>query len=256
MKKLYIVLAILSTSVFLTSCLTGNDSKSKNATVMVDISKSIKPEVLDWYIQTIETDICANLTQFDKIKVILIDGASETASKVLLDLDLFDHKSEWDVMGLNANETDKLKKAAFTKFIHSKMLDLKAAITDAKIHRQDVGNATDILGAIEVATNNYDGGFDNSIVIMSDMEQYADKCKMCSKGKATEWLSLTGGIKFKNINKFSVTIITGEQISMDKAYYNEIKSYWTELFKKQGVKNFSYLGADASHVRQSFLANN
>jgi len=253
MKTIYIFFAISISAALLTSCASDN---GKNTTVLVDISQSIKSEVLDWYLQTIESDICANLTQFDKVKVLLIDGASQTASKVLLDLDLFDHKNEWDVMGLNANETDKLKKAAFAKFIHSKMLELKAAIVEAKIHRQEVGNTTDIFGALEVATNNYDGDFNNRIVIMSDMEQYADKCKMNPQGNSSEWLSQTADIKFNNINKFSIAIVTGEQMGMTKAYYNEIRGYWTEFFNKKGVKNFSYQGADASQLRQSFLANN
>jgi hypothetical protein len=254
MKKLYFLSTILMAITFLTSC-TGSGSKSKNIIVLIDISNSIKPEVLDWYIQTIEKDICANLTQFDKIKILPIDGASQTASGALLDLDLFEHKKEWDIMGLNANETDKLKKEAFTKFIHSKMDELRTTIVSTKIHRQDAGNATDILGAFEVAQSKFDGDFDNSIVVMSDMEQYNDKCKMCSSGKSSSWLSQTADIKYDKINKFSVAIITGEQLAMSKSYYNEISKYWNSFLAKQGVKNISYQGADASQLKQTFLAN-
>ena len=258
MKNTYIFTVILLATALLISCGTGSGtgSSGKNVIVLVDISKSIKPEVLDWYLQTIEKDICANLSQFDKIKILPIDGASQTASKALLDLDLFAHKNEWDVMGLNANETDKLKKEAFAKFIHSQMEDLKTAIAEAKIHRQDVGNATDILGAIEVAQAKFDADFNNSIIILSDMEQYADKCKMSAKGKVANWLSQTADIKFANISKFSIAIITGEQMAMPKPYYNEIKSYWNDFFTRHGVKNISYHGADPSQLTQSYLANN
>lgn len=181
--------------------------------------------------------------------------ASQTASKALLDIDLFEHKSEWDVMGLNANETDKLKKEAFAKFIHSKMKELKAAISEAKIHRKDVGNATDILGALVVAQDKFDTDFNNSIVIMSDMEQYADKCKMCDKSKSSNWLLQTADVKLINISKFSIAVITGEQMAMPKPYYNEIKNYWNEFFARQGVKSLSYMGADASQLKQTYLAN-
>lgn len=254
MRNAHIFFAILVATVFLISC--GNGSSGKNTIILVDISKSIKPEVLDWYIQTIEKDICATLSQFDKIKILPIDGASQTASKSLLDLDLFEYKAEWDVMGLNANETDKLKKEAFAKFINSKMKELKAAISEAKIHRQGADNATDILGALEVAQDKYDPNFSNSIVIMSDMEQYADKCKMSDKGKSSNWLSQTADVKFTNIDKFSIAVITGEQMSMPKPYYNEIKNYWNEFFTNQGVKALSYLGADASQLKQTLLTNN
>ena len=257
MRSIITIIAILVAITFLTSCSTGsgNGSSGKNTIVLVDISKSIKPEVLSWYIETTEKDICANLTQFDKIKIYPVDGASQTASKPLLELDLFEHRSEWDVMGLNANETDKLKKEAFAKFIHSKMEELKAAITEAKMHRQEVGNRTDILGALEVAQGKFDANFNNSIVIMSDMEQYADQCKMFAKGKASDWLSQTADVKFANISKFSIIVITGEQMAMPKSYYNEIKNYWNEFFTNQGVKTISYQGADASQIK-TYLANN
>lgn len=254
MKTIYSII-IFATTLFLTSCQSGNGNSGKNTVVLVDISKSIKPEVQDWFIKTIEEDICANLSQFDKIKILPIDGASQTASKALLDIDLFEHKAEWDVMGLNANETDKLKKEAFAKFIHSKMEELKVTITQAKIHRQEVGNATDILGALEVAQSKFDANFNNSIVIMSDMEQYGDKCKMSTTGKAKEWLARTADVKYDNLKSFSVTMITGEQMNMPKAYYNEIRSYWETFLSNQGVQNRSYLGADASPLKSSYLAN-
>lgn len=257
MRNTITIIAILVATAFFTSCNTGsgNGSSGKNTIVLVDISKSIKPEVLDWYVQTIEKDICANLSQFDRIFILPIDGASQTASKALLEIDLFEHRNEWDVMGLNANETDKLKKEAFAKFIHTKMEELRMAIAEAKTHRQDVGNATDILGAIEVAQGKFDTDFNNSMVLMSDMEQYADKCKMTAKGKASDWLSKTADVKFGNLNKFSIAVITGEQMAMPKPYYNEIKTYWNEFFTNQGVKSISYQGADASQIK-TYLATN
>lgn len=258
MRNTITIIGILISTAFFTSCSTGsgNGSNGKNIVALIDISQSIKPEVLDWYIQTTEKDICANLSQFDKITILPIDGASQTASKALLEIDLFEHRSEWDVMGLNANETDKLKKEAFAKFIHSKMEELKTAIIEAKMHRQEVGNRTDILGALEVAQSRFDANFNNSIVIMSDMEQYADNCKMCAKGKASNWLSQTADVKYSNIRNFSIAVITGEQMAMPKTYYNEIKTYWNEFFTTQGVKSLSYQGADASQLKQTYVANN
>lgn len=250
-----IIVILLVATAFLTSCNSGNGSKGNNVVELIDISKSIKPEVLDWYISTTEAKICANLSEFDKISILPVDGASQTASKALLEIDLFEHRNEWDVMGLNANETDKLKKEAFAKFIHTKMEELRIAISEAKAHRQEVGNATDILGAIEVAQGKFDADFNNSIVIMSDMEQYADKCKMTAKGKASDWFSKTNDVKFANLSKFSIAVITGEQMTMPKPYYNEIRTYWNEFFTNQGVKSISYQGADASQIK-TYLVNN
>lgn len=258
MRNTITIIAILVTTAFFTSCSMGckNGCNGKNIVKLIDISQSIKPEVLDWYIQTTEKDICANLSQFDKITILPIDGASQTASKALLEIDLFELRSEWDVMGLNANETDKLKKEAFAKFIHSKMEELKATIAQAKINRREVGNRTDILGALEVAQSKFDPNFNNSIVIMSDMEQYAENCKMCEKGKASDWLSQTANVKYSNISNFSITVITGEQMAMTGPYYNEIKNYWKEFFTTQGVKSLSYQGADASQLKQTYVTNN
>jgi len=257
MNNIIAIIAILVATAFLTSCSTGsgNGSSGKNIIVLVDISKSIKPAVLDWYIQTIEKDICANLSQFDKIKILPIDGASQTASMSLLDLDLFEHRSEWNVIGLNANETDKLKKLAFAQFLHSKMQELRTAIAKAQDYRKIVGNTTDILGGIESAQDKFDPDYNNTIVILSDMEQYGESLKMRSKNQASQWLAQTADVKFANISKFSIMIITGEQMAMPKPYYNEIKMYWNEFLTNQGVKSINYQGADASQLKQ-YLANN
>lgn len=249
MRNTFTIIALVAVLASFTAC--GPESKSKNIIGMIDISKSIKPAVLDWYILTTEREICANLSQYDRIKIFPIDGASQTASKPLLDLDLFEHRAEWKVMGLNANQTKQLKEEAFSKFIHSKMANLKTAIDEARIERKNVGNATDILGALEIAKSNFDLEYDNVLVLMSDMEQYADKCKMSASGKATDWLTQTAGIKYGNLNQFSIHVITGEQMAMSKQYYNEIKSFWTEFFKLQGATKFMYLGADASQLKQS-----
>ena len=247
MNSLIIIVVATAASVLLASC--GSGSNGKNIIVLVDFSTSINQEVRDWYIQTIEKEICANLTQFDRIKILPIDGASQTASRPLLQLDLFEHRDEWKAMGLNANETSQLKKKAFAKFMHLKMEELKVEIADAKVHRKKAGNATDILGAISVAQDDFSPEEDNVIIIMSDMEQYADKLKMSAKGKAADWLDQTTDAKFANISQFSVVVITGEQMGMSKAYYNEISNYWNSFFTSKSVKSLSYMGADASQLK-------
>ena len=45
-------------------------------------------------------------------------------------------------------------------------------------------------------------------------------------------------------------------MAMPKTYYNEIKTYWNEFFTTQGVKSLSYQGADASQLKQTYVANN
>lgn len=254
MRLIVIIISILIAISILNSCDSSN-SNGNNIVMLVDISNSIKPEVLDWYIQTIEKDICANLAQFDKIKVLPIDGASQTASMALLDLDLFEHRKKWDVMGLNANLTDKLKKEAFAQFLHSKMQELRTAIAKAQDRRKVVGNTTDILGGIESAQDKFDPDYNNTIVILSDMEQYGESLKMRPKDQSSQWLAKTSDVKFANISKFSIVVITGEQLAMPKPYYNEIKMYWNEFFTNQRVKSINYQGADASQVKK-YIANN
>lgn len=249
------IVVITLSSMLITSC--GGGKSGKNVIVLLDISTSIKQDVLDWYIQTIEKDICANLSQFDRITIRPIDGASQTASKALLQLDLFQYRNEWRVMGLNSNETSQLKKEAFAKFIHTKMVEFKETLTEAREHRQKVGNATDILGALEVAQNDFGPDEDNLIIIiiMSDMEQYADKCKMTGKGKAADWLMQINEVKLPNLQQFSVAIVTGEQMAMSKAYYNEIQTFWNEFFAQQGVKTLQYSGASVAQLKSQFFKN-
>ncbi|MBK7683449.1 MAG: hypothetical protein IPJ26_13750 [Bacteroidetes bacterium] len=92
-------------------------------------------------------------------------------------------------------------KEAFAKFIHSKMEELKVAITEAKMHRQEVGNRTDILGALEVAQSRFNANFNNSIVIMSDMEQLPITARCVQKEKHQLKLSQTADVKYSNITQ-------------------------------------------------------
>lgn len=240
-------------SLFMTAC----GSKDKNVVVLLDISKSIDVQVRDWYLQTIEKDICFNLSKFDRITILPVDGATQTAAKPLIEINLEEKNREWNsITGLNTNETNRLRKEAFVKFIKEKMQELKTSVQNAATERVSVSNSTDILGALQMAEGFYNSASDNVLVIMSDMEQYGNKLKMNTSGNCNEWLKEAGTGQYEHLKDFQIAIITGEQLEMPVEYYAKISTFWKEYLTRKGVLNLLYTSAEVNGLRSKLSESN
>ena len=164
MKTIFQFLLAISMCASLSSC----SEKDKNVIVLFDMSNSIDPRVQGFYQSVIEKEVCMNLSQFDKVTVLPIDGGSETATTELMSIDFFANRKAWDVMGKNSNETSQLKKEALEKFVHQKMEELKGRLKDAQKGRAIVSNRTDIIGALHSSEKYIDSAKDNNIIIKGD----------------------------------------------------------------------------------------
>lgn len=253
MKTLFQFFTTLIFSLLITSC--GN--KDKNVVVLLDISRSIDSQVREWYLETIEKDICSALSKFDKITILPIDGATQTAAKPLMVINLGDASKEWSkIIGLNTNETNRLRKEASDKFINQKMQELKSIVQNAAIDRESASGTTDILGALHVATGYYNSTNQNVLVIMSDMEQYGNKLKMNSNGNYNEWLKEAEKEQNEHLKDFQVAILTGEQLKMPVEYYNNIRNFWKEYLANIGVINLLYTSAEVNGLTSVLSGNN
>ena len=247
MKTILQFLLLLSICTFFSSC----SEKDKNVIVLFDMSNSIDPKVQAFYHSVIEKEVCMNLSQFDKVTVLPIDGGSETATTELMSIDFFANRKAWDVMGKNSNETSELKKEALEKFVHKKMEELKAKLKDAQKDRVKVSNRTDIIGALHTSEKYLDSTKDNTIIILSDMEQFSGNVKMRPTEQATKWLEESKGLSFTRLKFAQVHVITGEQLEMNKEYYAQIKTYWQHLL---GEHLIDYGSGDLVGLRNALAA--
>lgn len=244
-------------SLLMTACGSTYGSKDKNVVVLLDISKSIDVQVRDWYLQTIENDICANLSKFDKIIILPIDGATQTAAKPLIEINLEEKNREWNsITGLNTNETNRLRKEAFIKFIKEKMQELNMTVQNAAIERVSASNNTDILGALHSVEGYYKSTSNNVLIIMSDMEQYGTNLKMNTSGNCNDWLKNVSTEQYEHLKDFQIAILTGEQLKMPVEYYSKISTFWKEYLTKKGVLNLLYTSAEVNGLRSKLSGSN
>ena len=247
MKTILQFLLLLSICASFSSC----SEKDKNVIVLYDMSNSIDPRVQAFYQSVIEKEVCMNLSQFDKVTVLPIDGGAETATTELLSIDFFANRKAWDVMGKNSNETSELKKEATKKFVHRKMEELKTKLKDAQKDRAKVANRTDIIGALHSSEKYIDSTKDNSIIILSDMEQFSDEVKMRPTEQAAKWLEESKGVSFRRLKFAQIHVITGEQLEMSKDYYTQIKTYWQQLLSDRLI---DYGSGDLVGLRSALAA--
>lgn len=244
-------------AIFFSLLMTACGSKDKNVIVLLDISQSIDVKVREWYLQTIEKDICSALTKYDRITILPIDGATQTAAKPLMEINLEDASKEWNkITGLNTNETNRLRKEASDKFIKEKMQELMAAVQSAAIGRVSASGNTDILGALKATEGYYNSNSQNVLVIMSDMEQYGNKLKMNTSGNCNNWLKEAGAEQYEHLKDFQIAIITGEQLEMPVDYYAKISTFWKEYLTRKGALNLLYTSAEVNGLRSKLSESN
>lgn len=245
-------LQLFAAVVYLLSACNGGGNQDKNVVVLVDISKSIQADTKDWYIQTIQKDICPLLAKYDKITVLPIDGASQTAATALMEINFEEKAKEWaKITGINTNETNKMREEAKASFISEKMSELKGALQNANKSRAGVANATDIVGALHSVDNLFDEGFSNQLIIFSDMEQYGNQLKMNENGNEKSWIELAKQESYNHLKNYTVQIFTGQQLEMSVDYYNKIKNFWHLFFENKGVTNITYRSAETNTINAS-----
>lgn len=250
MKKIIKLIGTILTLALLSACNNGSGPQDKNLVVFLDLSNSITENVKEWYIQTISDKICAQLGKYDKLTIMPMDGASQTAAKAMLTINMEDKRKEWiAITGVNTNETDRLRKEAAKKFIEENMEMLKSKMQGVAQERQYAANHTDILGALHTMDNLYNDKYANHLIILSDMENYSNSLKMHNGDNTEKWLSAVAAEKFTNINKCIIHIYTGEQMNMDPNYYQNIKTFWSTYLKQQGVRTFNYFSAETKTLQ-------
>lgn len=222
-----ILIAIFS----LSSC--GGDQQ--NVIALIDISKSIPTEVRAGYFKTLETDVCNKLTQFDKLTIFILDGAGSRSSQPLMVIDFYENRAKWDLMGQNTNETNMLKKAAFSRFVQEQMVTLQAKLELASQDRTKISNSTEILGTLDVVQQYLQSDARNSVIVFSDMEQYANHLKMKKGASVHSWIQQANAYKLDKLKGAQLCAITGNQLQYDQKYCDDIKEFWLTYCSEKGI---------------------
>lgn len=248
--------------------------KRHNYIILIDNSKSIKPQLLDKYISIMQNNILPNMGRYDRLTIQFIDECSMTQSERVFTLDLaaMDFSSKADGLNHAADST----KARMKKFLTDSITGiLKTTILTKREERKDCGNYTDIINALNEATNllsheksyasttdkisndaqgkeNYE--YENCIIIFSDMvnenrektfdfTQFGKYNEEKINGKLDELHKLN---KIPDLSGCQILIYGATSTTEAGTYANKqienCKIFWQNFFHESGaeLKGYAY----------------
>lgn len=230
-------------------------TEKKRVIFLYDLSSSIDPKAQSEYYEKIEY-VLNTLGKHDAFCVYPIDGASTTSFEALVpEVDFYKDRGKFVYAGLNKSDSELKTKEAFKTYCSQMVENLKQAVNNKIESRIDFNNNTDIIGAIAQATEDVKSKSDvytsQAIVILSDMEQFADKgVKMYKNRSVEEWLS-QDSCSLNLPKELPIAVITGSQ-KMDAKTYDNIKKYWISFFEKRGGKLITYNSAQNTNLDKIF----
>jgi hypothetical protein len=268
MKKL----AILIFCLCITLCNSCTTTKRKNYIILLDNSTSISKELFDKYIAVLQKNILYHLGPQDRLTIIFVDESSQIRAERIFFIDMaqtnFTNKND----GIN-NEADS-NKQRMTHFINDSLIkNVNQIVFQKRIERQDCGQFTDILSALQEATNliknkasfktktdqalndasgtdNYE--YENCIVLFSDMvnenalktfdfrpfagytaQQVDEKFEAISKANMVAELSNCKVIVYG-------ATATKEAGANANTQIEHIRTLWKQYFKSAGAQLIGY----------------
>ena len=153
--------------VFLSFSCTSKNEKLTNIVILLDFSKSIPQKTQEWYRNTINTEIIANLGEKDQLTVLPIDYGSATGSTELLHADMnaktFKYKLDSPVSG------ERPKNRRISTFLKDVSTIFDSTFNYALKERGKYALGTDVLGGLKQANKYIEKNQNNMIIIFSDM---------------------------------------------------------------------------------------
>lgn len=180
------IIILTGALVLMTSCTTA---KRNNYILLIDNSRSIKPELMDKYISIMIHNILPHIGINDRLTIQFIDECSMTQSERVFHLDLAKMDFSKSTDGLN-HAVDSINARRHRFLTDSIQAMLKSTILQKRAERKSCGSYTDIINALKECTSlicqdksyittwdkiandaqgneNYE--YQNSIIIFSDM---------------------------------------------------------------------------------------
>jgi len=260
---------LLSALLFMSSC---TSTKRHNFILLIDNSKTISETTLNKYISIMQQTILPNMGRYDRLTIQFIDECSMTQAERVFTLDLasMDFASKADGMNHAADSTKARMKRFLTDSIQSL---LRNTILTKRIERNNCGNYTDIINALNEATalitheksytntkeeiiNDAQGKenfeYENCIIIFSDMvnENREKTFDFTQFGKYNEEKINSKLDDLRKLNKIPdlsgcKILIYGATSTIEAGNYankqiENCKSFWQNFFHESGAELSGY----------------
>lgn len=263
------IIILTGALVLMTGC---TSTKRNNYILLIDNSRSIKPELMDKYISIMEHNILPHIGRKDRLTIQFIDECSMTQSERVFHLDLAKMDFSQTTDGLNHAE-DSINARRHKFLTDSIQAMLKNTILQKRAERKSCGSYTDIINALKECTSlichdksykttwdkigndaqgneNYE--YQNNIIIFSDMvnENREKTLDFTQMGKFSpeqvykKLEDLRAINKIPDLNGCNIFIYGATSTAEAGPYANRqienVRLFWEIFFKDTGAKIQAY----------------
>jgi hypothetical protein len=248
MKIFVITLSMSITLCSLTSC---EHTQVTTVICFVDFSSSRDSAVINWYRETIKTNLLRNLSQTARLIVLPVDYNSMTSSRELFKTDFSKNEYHNEFAGLQSHEVERKNHQDSISAILPHF-DLVFETESKK--RMQLHAGTDIFGALKQCSKYTMPGQKTLVVIFSDMLQFTDKAKMNfedhlnSTADIEQYLSSAEKIDLKNMQ---FIVLTGAQNDMKPEKFSVVKKFWEKYIAQCNGELVDYSSGAVSKLEES-----
>jgi hypothetical protein len=227
MKKVLIVLVTISLIIYGTGC---RKQSPKNIVAAVDLSVSRDSTVFEWYIDQINAAIIQHLDTKSALQVVPIDAKSKTVEEELFAVDF--------ARNIYGNELSGFQQEEIIEKSHSDSIAataprLSTALRAAKMERAAYAQRTDIIGALQRLPKQYREGYDNVLVIFSDMICHTDQVDFHKELRSEQDIkSVLAKIDTVDLSNWEVVIVTGGHSNISIERYSLLEKFWAAYIAK------------------------
>jgi hypothetical protein len=220
----------------------------KNIVCLVDLSLSRDSTVLSWYRTVIIDNIMNHLGPQDRLTILPIDGNSETASTELLSIDLSKYRYGNEFAGLQQKE---IEAESLRDTIDREAARLDQSFNRAHNNRMQFRGGTDVLGAIRESIRYKASGYQNVLVIFSDMLQDGAGIHLEKDLQKSNVAAVLEAVEQVDLTNTTVIVLTGWQ-NIEPERFALIRSFWQQYFDRCSAASLEFSSGAVSTILRHF----
>lgn len=227
--------------------------KFSNFVILIDFSKSIPTQTLEWYRKIVKDEIIPNLGEKDQITVLPIDYGSSIGSSELLHANLneqiFSYTLDSPVI---ASKKKQLRQTIYLNDIAS---GFDSTFNYSVTNRNKYSLGTDVLGGLKQANKYFENNQNNLIIIFSDMINETEDLNLDSSLKnSNDVESILNKLIIPEYNKFDLVVMTGELPFIKISQYKLLQKFWEEYCTKSNLNLLDYQSGGITILKKKLAA--
>ena len=233
---------IIFAALYCTCChlaCTSEKQIHRNIITAIDLSGSRSDSaIVAWASSTVQEHVIANMGQKDKLVVTPIDYASSTSTSEIYEVDFSSNIYTNEYAGL---DEDKIAMQSHADSLAEASMRFAVEFQQEIVARKRYPSGTDVFGALKTIRLYYSEGYQNTVILLSDMLHNAESFNLqrsIQQGVPVD--SLLAKSPSFDLSGFSFTILTGEQARLSPTLFAQVQTFWEKYIRKNGGKALGY----------------